>query len=120
MPLQQESTLGFGDESSVDYLDQLEEAIGGNWSTVENARAFQCDLGYGMCSLLVEHSGDKWVGKLSAVNPPVHEKTKRCEDLEAAILKLRVLIRDHGLLLQERGEQLVERACGCSVVDKPS
>lgn len=108
----EDSTAGFGETSDTDYVERLEQNISGTWHSVENAQAFQCDLGYGMCNVLVEHTGAGWVGKLSSVNPPVQEKTAECADLTAAILKLRTLIRDHGLMLQQRGQDLLEIAAG--------
>jgi hypothetical protein len=112
MSLDQKSTIGFGEKSDVDYISTLEEAIGGDWRRVDNAQAFEADLGYGMCDLRIEFDGDGWIGKLASVNPPTRRETDRCADLSAALIKLRCMIRDHGLLLKDRGERLTAVAAG--------
>lgn len=112
MTLEQISTFEFGEDSEVDYVAKLEDAIGGDWRRVDHAQAFECDLGYGMCDLRVEYDEGGWVAKLASVNPPTRRQTDKCADLSAALVKLRSLIRDHGLLLKDRGERLTAVAAG--------
>lgn len=112
MTLDQISTVGFGEDSEVDYLAKLEDAIGGDWRRIDNAQAFEGDLGFGMCDLRVEFDGNGWVAKLASVNPPTRRQTDSCADLSAALVKLRSLLRDHGLLLKDRGERLTAVAAG--------
>jgi len=114
MSLDEPSTTEIEADGRSTQIDiaEVEETIGGDWRRIEETDAFECDFGYGMCSIRLEFEETGWVAKLASVNPPVLREIQPRPNLNGALAGLRGLLREHALRLKERGERLMELALG--------